>query len=471
MDTETLEPKGVITTTDHDGYKVLAPVSSPYLSEKSEEAPSQQGTVVGKMAGASDLKKKEPLDPESAHEMTTPSPAMTFPDGGFGWLVVFGAFMIQFCCFGFNFSWGVYQEYYLKENIFGDATLSQVSWVGGIGASSVFLTGPFQSSMVRRFGLRPVIGVGIAICGCGVILASFATALWQVYLTQGVLFGLGAGMAIFTSIAIPVQWFDKKRGLASGICVAGSGAGGASLAPLNRFLISRIGYRWALRTMGISFFVIVFSVLYCIRPRIPVGKRGGPIFDFSLFKNRGFSTMYFMGVLVTFGYLTPVFLLPNYVTDLGMDPRTGATLVGIFSGVNAVSRIILGIAADKYGRFNVLFLCTTMGGLACYIFWLNTKGLAMAIVFVVVYGINGGGFVSLFPVVAAEIIGIERLSAAVGLLYSGNLFGTPIASAIVTASGGSYTWAIVFAGTTPILGAILLLIHRLKIERRLFVKV
>lgn len=128
-------------------------------------------------------------------------------------------------------------------------------------------------------------------------------------------------------------------------------------------------------------------------------------------------------MLVTFGYLTPVFLLPYYVTDIGMDSRTGATLVGIFSGVNAISRVILGIAADKFGRFNILALCTILSGLSCYILWLNTHNLAMAIVFVIVYGANGGGFVSLFPVVAAEVIGVERLAAAVGLLYSGNLFG------------------------------------------------
>ncbi|KAF9191802.1 hypothetical protein BGZ51_006686 [Haplosporangium sp. Z 767] len=422
--------------TAHDTTETASETISPTLNEK---------TV--------DLRDCE------AQEIT-PTP-MIFPDGGFGWLVVFGAFMIQFCPvllypssgFGFNFSWGVYQEYYVKENIFPGATLSQVSWVGGIGASSVFLTGPFQTSMVSYFGLRPVIAAGIVISACGIILASFATTLWQLYLTQ---------------------WFDKKRGMASGITAAGSGAGGAVLAPLNRYLISKIGYKWALRTMGLAFIAIVFSVMFCIRPRIPANKRGGPLFDFKLFKDRGFTTMYLMGVLVTFGYLTPVFLLPKYVTDLGMDPATGAMLVAVFSGVNAVSRIALGVAADRLGRFNVLFLCTAMSGLACYIFWLNTKGLAMAVVFMVFYGINGGGFVSLFPVVAAEIMGVQKMTAAVGLLYSGNLFGNllgaPIASAIVTASG-SYAWAIVFAGTTPILGAILLMVHRLQIEPRIFVKV
>ncbi|KAG0377260.1 hypothetical protein BGX24_006441 [Mortierella sp. AD032] len=352
-----------------------------------------------------------------------PPTLLTFPDGGFGWLVVFGAFMIQFCGFGFNFSWGVYQEHYVNENIFPGNGLTEISWAGTIGAGSVFITGPFQSSMIQQFGVRTIIATGIVISSCGLVLASFATQVWQLYLTQGLLFGMGIGMAILPAITTPVQWFDKRRGLALGISVAGSGIGGAALAPLNRYLISRVGYEWALRTMAIMFIVVVFSVLPCIRTRVPPIKKGGPLLDIALFKDRGFTTMYLMGVLVTFGYLTPVYLLPSYAVKYGMDKATGATLVGIYAGVNAVSRIILGIAADKFGRFNVLFTCTFLGGLSCLVFWLNAKNLTMCIVFVIFYGVNGGGFVSLFPVVAAEVVGVERLAAAVGMLYSGNLFG------------------------------------------------
>ncbi|KAG0239203.1 hypothetical protein BGX31_002978 [Mortierella sp. GBA43] len=335
-----------------------------------------------------------------------PGPPMTFPDGGFGWAVVFGAFMIQFCCWGFNFSWGVFQQYYVQNNIFPGATLSQVSWSGGISTASVFLTCPFQTSMVSRFGLRPIITAGIIICGSGMILASFARNVWELYLTQGLMFGFGAGMALFTSVAIPVQWFDKKRGLASGITVAGSGIGGATLASLIRYLITKVGYQWTLRIMGISSITIVCAILPCIRTRIPPRVRGGPLLDVSMFKNRGFTLMYLM-----------------FVVRLGMKPEVGSTLVSVFAGVNAVARILLGFVADWYGPLNVLILSSVFSGLACLVLWMNAHGLAMTIVFVVIYGINAGGFNSLFPVVAADVIGLEKLAAAVGLLYSGNFFG------------------------------------------------
>ncbi|KAF8936935.1 major facilitator superfamily domain-containing protein [Dissophora ornata] len=422
--------------------------------------------------------KMESDDPNSLDEegevSTGNSTTMTFPDGGFGWVVVFGAFMIQFCCWGFNFSWGVYEQFYLQNDIFSGATLSQISWSGSIGTASVFLTTPFQSTMVTRFGLRPVIATGAVICGTGMILASFAKTFWQLYLTQGFMYGLGAGMALFTSVAIPVQWFDKRRGLATGITVAGSGIGGAALAPLNRYLISKVGYQWALRIMGISTITVLCAVLFCLRVRVPAGKKGGPLLDVAMFKNSGFSIMYINGMLVTFGYLTPIFLLPNFVVNLGMTPEDGATLVSIFSGINAVSRIALGFVADWLGPMNILILSTTFSGLAVLIFWMNTKGFAMAVIFVCVYGVNAGGFNSLFPVVAADVIGLETLAASVGLLYSGNFFGnllgTPLASAIIAASGGSYTWAIVFAGVAPIVAASVLLFIRFKDEKRIFVK-
>jgi MFS family permease len=72
----------------------------------------------------------------------------------------------------------------VNENIFSGAGLTDISWAGTIGAGSVFITGPFQSSMIRQFGTRPIIATGIVISACGLILASFVTKVWQLYLTQ-----------------------------------------------------------------------------------------------------------------------------------------------------------------------------------------------------------------------------------------------------------------------------------------------
>ncbi|KAF8975263.1 hypothetical protein BGZ46_009294 [Entomortierella lignicola] len=89
-----------------------------------------------------------------------------------------------------------------------------------------------------------------------------------------------------------------------------------------------------------------------------------------------------------------------------------------------------------------------------------------------VYGVFGGGFISIFPVVAAQVVGIERLSAALGLLYFGNvfgnLFGSPIATAIVQHQHGNYIGAIMFAGLTPIIGGLIVLTIRFRINKKIF---
>ncbi|GME31889.1 major facilitator superfamily protein [Neofusicoccum parvum] len=86
---------------------------------------------------------------------------------------------------------------------------------------------------------------------CGFILASFATSLWQLYLTQGVLVGLGLGMAFLPVVPIASQWFVKKRSLTNGIVSAGSGTGGLAWSFATQAMLARLSAAWALRVIGV----------------------------------------------------------------------------------------------------------------------------------------------------------------------------------------------------------------------------
>ncbi|KAG0041981.1 hypothetical protein BGZ90_009565, partial [Linnemannia elongata] len=155
----------------------------------------------------------------------------------------------------------------------------------------------------------------------------------------GFLFGVGGGLVFFSSISVTAQYFEKRRGLANGIAVAGSGIGGLSLAPLTRYLIAQV-------------------------------VKKGPIFDMSIIRVPGFMYLMATAFVVTFGYMVPVFLIPTYSNvELGQTPATSANLISIFSGINAASRIILGVAADKLGRTNTLFTCCFLAGASCLAIW------------------------------------------------------------------------------------------------------
>lgn len=129
------------------------------------------------------------------------------------------------------------------------------------------------------------------------------------------------------------------------------------------------------------------------------------------------------------------------------------------SAVNAAARICTGYMGDKLGRFNSLFICTFLAGVMCLAIWINTYNEATIWVFAVLYGFFGGGYIALFPTVQPQVVGLENISPAVGLLYFTNLFGymfgTPIASALInTASPPNYQYGAAWAGSMVVVGGL-----------------
>ncbi|RKP09409.1 major facilitator superfamily domain-containing protein, partial [Thamnocephalis sphaerospora] len=223
----------------------------------------------------------------------------SFPEGGYGWLVVLSTFLVNFVVFGYAFTWGVYQALYLADVYKGQITTFQLTFLLG-----------FRLLMCAGAILQPL----------GLLLASWAHSPWQLYLTHGVLVGIGSALIFFPSVFLPTQWFLRRRGLATGISVAGSGIGGlceATKRPLD----------------AIS----------------AVSQTKRRIVDLSLLKRADFAALAMMATLVTFGYLAPLYLLPSYATFIGLTASDGALFVGLSSGINAIGRISLGFAADRLG--------------------------------------------------------------------------------------------------------------------------
>lgn len=225
---------------------------------------------------------------------------VSYPEGGFGWLVVLASFVVNFWAFAPNITFGVYQAYFLQENTFPGALPTDISWVGSIGTAAMFIPGPFVAPLTRLLGLKAVVAIGIAFASLGLILASFFTQLWHLYLTQGFLFGVGGGLVFFSSISVTAQYFEKRRGLANGIAVAGSGIGGLAISPLTRYLIAQVGIRWCQRIMGFAVLGFMSAVFVFIRPRVQTVKKG-PIFDMSIIRVPGFLYLMATAFIVTFG--------------------------------------------------------------------------------------------------------------------------------------------------------------------------
>src|SRR5689334_20213003 len=106
--------------------------------------------------------------------------------------------------------------------------------------------GPFAGSICDYFGHRQSALVGVLVMTLSLVAAAFATEVWQLYLSQGLLYGLGASLTYFASLTLPSQWFKRNRGFVTGISISGGGIGGLWLSPvISKLLISK-GLRWTM---------------------------------------------------------------------------------------------------------------------------------------------------------------------------------------------------------------------------------
>jgi MFS family permease len=178
------------------------------------------------------------------------------PDGGLrAWLVVLGSFLIHSFCFApTEYIFGVFEHNYLE--IFPASTPGSIALIGTLGSSSTYFAGFISGASADRFGYRTTALIGTGVMALALLLASFANHVWQLYLTQGVLFGIGASLVYYPAIGAPSHWFDAKRGLALGLAVSGTGLGGLALAPATQALVDSIGVKWALRVLAIVSVVI-----------------------------------------------------------------------------------------------------------------------------------------------------------------------------------------------------------------------
>lgn len=162
------------------------------------------------------------------------------PDGGYGWVVVFSSVIVSLIADGVSFSFGLLFTEWLK---YFDESKAKTSWVGSLFLAVPLMSGPIMSNLVDRYGCRKCTILGGFISGLGFFLSSFCNSVECLYMTFGVLSGIGLGFAYVTAVVSIAFWFEKKRNLAIGIGASGTGLGTFLYAPFTQWLIENFGWR------------------------------------------------------------------------------------------------------------------------------------------------------------------------------------------------------------------------------------
>ncbi|XP_050755022.1 monocarboxylate transporter 9 [Gymnogyps californianus] len=178
------------------------------------------------------------------------------PDGGWGWVVVVVSFFTQFLCYGSPLAVGVLYLEWLDA--FGEGK-GKTAWVGSLANGIGLLASPVCSICVSSFGARPVaIFSGFMVAG-GLMMSSFAPNIYFLYISYGIVVGLGCGLLYTATVTITCHYFDKRRGLALGLISTGSSVGLFIYAALQRELIDLYGLDGCLLIVG----ALSLNILAC----------------------------------------------------------------------------------------------------------------------------------------------------------------------------------------------------------------
>lgn len=228
--------------------------------------------------------------------------------------------------------------------------------------------------------------LGCLLLSSGFITASFAHTIWQLFLTQGILVGLGVGFTYIPSIAIISQWFEKKRSLANGISSAGSGIGGLLYSFLTEAMITRVSLAWALRVTALisgAFLILATMLIRTRNETIQPTQRG---FDVQLLRRADSLLLLSWGFISMLGYMMLFFTLPDFARSIGLSAEQASVVNAILSLGTAIGRPLTGFASDHFGRINVAGALTCLCGVLCLVLWLPATSYGLLLFFALITG-------------------------------------------------------------------------------------
>lgn len=378
----------------------------------------------------------------------------------YGWFVVAAAFAVTFVGFGAAYSFSAFVDALQQEF---NASRGAVSLVFSLAGFLYFGLGVITGPLADRFGSRPMAIAGMICVSLGLVLAGLADSLMQVYLAYGLGVGIGVGCSYVPSVGTVQRWFARRRGFASGLAVSGIGFGTLLMPLLAALLIGTLGWRSAYISLGVLSAVLGISMAMLIvnDPRKKgLAPDGGPALPEPTsglpegtemrvaVRSRPFLTLYFAGLIASFGLFVPFVHLVPFATDQGMSAGQGAFLLGMVGVGSTVGRFLLGNVADRIGRQLALILAFA-GMAATLLIWLVSDTLIPLAIFGLTFGTFYGGFVALMPALVMDYFGGRHISSIIGVLYTSVALGT-----LVGPTAAGYAYDLTHDYTLAIIGSI-----------------
>ncbi|MHA2428493.1 MAG: L-lactate MFS transporter [Candidatus Hermodarchaeia archaeon] len=413
------------------------------------------------------------------------------------YLVVLGALIIQ-VCLGSIYAWSIFQSA-LREGVYGWTSLwTQLPFAAGLAsfAALMIIAGVLQD----RIGPRKVATIGGVLLGAGYLLAGLVDIISQgnaligtiwLVITYGIIAGAGIGFAYVCPIAALVKWFPDKKGLITGIAVAGFGAGALVMGYVETWLLvlptitPLVG--GAFLALGILYLVLVISGSQLLSnpplgwtPPGYVPPKGTNDAKGQEYNPRGMNlkvVLVLLWFMFLFAATAGLMTLGNVKSAAAaIDPFSAglptwgliaAIIVGVMSIFNAIGRIVWGTVSDRFGRYSIMIAMFILLAIGMFAFAYLSMTFASWITVMIVASLVGfcfGGNFALFPALTVDYNGPKNLGSDYGILFTAygvaGIIGALAAGLIVNFTG-SYALAFMLTGVLALFAVFLAVMHYL----------
>jgi len=389
------------------------------------------------------------------------------------WVIAIAGVFLQIAL-GAVYAWSVFRIPLAKQ--FG-WSISEVTLTFTISIFVLGFAAFFGGLWLNRKGPRVVALTGGVLYGLGVFLASFSHKLSWLYLTYGVIGGIGLGLGYIVPVAVLVKWFPDRRGLITGIAVGGFGAGALITAPVATRLIQSVGVLSTFAYLGIAYLIVtVMAGLFMQNPpdgwkpqgwtptASQTSHRAGHNFTLSeALKTWQWWALWLLLFLNTCAGISIISQeAPLFQEEAGVTAAVAASMVGLASIGNAVGRVFWAWISDLITRPATFFL---MFAAQILLFWflpnIATAWFLTIVTFVVLM-CYGGGFGTM-PAFTADYFGPKNVGPIYGLMLTAwgfaSVFG-PLLIAHMRETAGSYRGALhLIAGVMTISAVLPILVH------------
>jgi OFA family oxalate/formate antiporter-like MFS transporter len=369
------------------------------------------------------------------------------------WLVVVGAILIQLCL-GAIYAWSVFTPP-LKQAGWS-VTETQAVFSAGLATFAIVMV--IAGRMMPRLGPRNLAMASGVVLGLGYFLAGVlgGTSFAAVFVFVGLVGGAGIGLGYVVPIAVGMRWFPDKKGLITGLAVAGFGFGALlwiKLAGQWAYMLESWGLSGTFTAYGIIFFVVVMvgGLVMKFPPEgwkpagwtPPQAKPGqGPAagtIDFT--SGEMLATPQFYMILLTFAFgasagLMSIGLMKLFpmqaLKEAGIAEESASAIAGTAMGVfyalaNGIGRIAWGTISDKIGRKPSIVVMMASQGLVVILFQWMAGTPALLYLGATLIGFNFGGNFALFPTITADTFGAKHVGQNYGWVFLaygvGGIFG------------------------------------------------